>query len=100
MKQQRSSPLSLKVAGLTLALFGFGSFLGVTGEVQASPPVLSQSSIAPADRAGSAADEVTRVNRGTKERKCPRSADGCEKPPSCKPGILVCRVDVDPMVKQ
>lgn len=91
MKQQRSSPLSPKVAGLALVLFGLSAFLGLTGEVQASPPALSHSSVASSDRAGTG-DSAILVNRGTHERKCPRSADGCEKPQSCKPGVLVCRM--------
>jgi hypothetical protein len=98
MKQQRSYSLSPKVAGLALALFGFGSFMGLTGEVQASQPALSQLSIASADRVGTG-DYATRINRGTPERKCPRSNDGCEKPPSCKPGVLVCRVGVGQLMK-
>jgi hypothetical protein len=64
MKQQRSSSLSPKVAVLALALFGFGSFLGLTGEVQASPLALFQSSIAPVDRVGTG-DYAIRVGRGT-----------------------------------
>jgi len=98
--KQHNSCLSLKVAGLALALFGLSAVLGLgsIGEVQAGQQALSQSS-AQADRVGTG-DYAIRVNRGSIERKCPRSADGCEKPPSCKPGILVCRVDVDPMLKQ
>jgi len=90
MKQQRSSPLSPKVAGLALALFGFGSFLGVTGEVQASPPALSQSSIAQADRAGAGDYSAILAKRSPGESKCPRSADGCDKRPSCPPEATVC----------
>ena len=96
--KQHTSCLFPKVAGSALALFGFCAILGLgsIGEAQAGPLVLSQS-IESADRAG--AYTAIRVNRGTTDRKCPRSADGCEKPQSCKPGILVCRVDVDPMLK-
>ncbi len=94
MKQQRNSRFSSRAACMALALCGLGGFLGLgpMGLAQAGQPALSESIAA--DRA-SAADYTTRVNRGTTERKCPRSADGCERPQSCKPGILVCRVDVE-----
>lgn len=97
--KQHTVCLSPKVAGMALALFGLCAVLGLgsMGEAQAGPLVLSQS-IESADRAG--AHAAIRVNRGTTDRKCPRSTDGCEKPQSCKPGTLVCRVDVDPMLKQ
>lgn len=99
MKQQRNSCFSSRAACLALALCGLGSFMGLgwTGTVQAGPLALSQSA-ASADRAGTA-DYAVRVNRGSTERKCPRSSDGCEKPPSCKPGILVCHAVVEPMQK-
>jgi hypothetical protein len=99
MKQHKSC-LSPKVAGMALALFGLSAVMGLgsIGEAQAGQQALFQS-FAPVDRVGTG-DYAIRVNRGTKERKCPRSADGCEKPPTCKPGILVCRVDADPMLKQ
>jgi hypothetical protein len=85
MKQQRNSCFSSRVACMALALCGLGGFLGLgsTGAALASAPTLSQSI---------EADYTTSANRGTTERKCPRSTDGCEKPQSCKPGILVCRV--------
>jgi hypothetical protein len=101
MKQQRSSPLSPKVAGVALALFGLCAVLGLgsIGEVQAGQQALSQSFVM-VDRAGTGDYAATFVNRGTRDRKCTRSINNdCEKPPSCKPGILVCRVDVDSMVK-
>ncbi|MEK7349466.1 MAG: hypothetical protein AAB177_01235 [Nitrospirota bacterium] len=98
--KQHTFCLSPKVAGMALALFGLSAVLGLgsIGEAQAGQQALFQS-FAPADRVGTG-DHAIRVNRGTTERKCPRSVDGCEKPQSCKPGILVCRVDVDPMLKQ
>jgi len=98
MKQHTCSP-SLKVAGMALALFGLCAVLGLgsMGEAQAGQQALFQS-FSPADRVGTG-DYAIRVNRGTTDRKCPRSADGCEKPQSCKPGTLVCRVDVDPTLK-
>jgi hypothetical protein len=97
---QHNSCFPPKVAGMALALFGLSAVLGwgSIGEVQAGQQALFQS-FAPADRVGTG-DFAVRVNRGTPERKCPRSNDGCEKPPSCKPGVLVCRVDVDQLVKQ
>ena len=88
MKSQHNSTLSSKAAGLTLALLGFGSFLGLTGEVQASPLALAQSIAA--DRAGARDYAGTRVNRSPGEKKCPRSSDGCEKPPVCPPDATVC----------
>ena len=99
MKHHTSSH-SLKVAGIALALLGLSAIfgLGSIGEAQAGQPALSQSFVT-VDRVGTG-DYAVRVNRGTKERKCPRSADGCEKPQSCKPGTLVCRLDADPMQKQ
>jgi hypothetical protein len=98
--KQHTFCLSPKVAGMALALFGLSAVLGLGSmdEAQAGPLVLSQS-IESADRAG--AHAAIRVSRGSKERKCSRSSNNnCEKPPSCKPGVLVCRVDVDPMLKQ
>ena len=97
--KQHNSCLSPKVAGMALALFGLCAVLGLgsIGEAQAGQQALFQS-FAPADRVGTG-DYAIRVNRGTTDRKCPRSADGCEKPQSCKPGTLVCRVDVDPRLK-
>ena len=80
MKRHTSS-LSPKVAGLALALFGFSAILGLGsyGEAKASQQALSQS-FAPADRIGTGDYAATRVNRGTKERKCPRSSNnGCQK---------------------
>lgn len=99
MKQHTSSH-SPKVAGIALALFGLSAIfgLGSIGQAQAGQPALSQSFVT-VDRVDTG-DYAVRVNRGTQERKCPRSADGCEKPQSCKPGTLVCRLDVDPMQKQ
>jgi len=92
--KQRTSCLSPKVAGIALALFGLCAVLGLgsIGETQAGQPTLSQS-FAQADRAGTGDYDAIRVNRGTKERKCPRSVDGCEKIPSCKPGTLVCLIN-------
>ena len=89
MKQQRSSPLSLKVAGLALALFGLSAIVGLgsIGEAQAGQQALSQS-FAPADRAG--AHAATRVSRSPGEKKCPRSSDGCDKRPPCPPDATVC----------
>lgn len=97
--KQHTFCLSPKVAGMALALFGLSAVLGLgsMGEAQAGQPALSQSFVM-VDRAGTG-DYAIRVGRGTTDRKCPRSADGCDKPQSCKPGTLVCRVDVDPMLK-
>ncbi len=88
--KQHTFCLSPKVAGMALALCGLGGFLGLgsTGEVQASPLALAQSIAA--DRASSGDYAVTRVNRSPGEKKCPRSADGCEKPPVCPPDATVC----------
>ena len=90
MKQQRNSCFSPKVACMALALCGIGCFLGMglTGEAQASPLALSQSIAA--DRAGAGGYAVTRINRSPGEKKCPRSADGCERPPVCPPDATVC----------
>ena len=89
MKQQRSSPLPPKVAGLALALFGLSAIVGLgsIGEAQAGQQALSQS-FAPADRAG--AHAATRVSRSPGEKKCPRSSDGCDKRPPCPPDATVC----------
>ena len=92
--KQHISYLSPKVAGTALALFGLSAVLGLgsIGEAQAGQPALSHSFVM-VDRAGTG-DYVIRVSRGSKERKCSRSSNNnCEKPPSCKPGVLVCRVD-------
>jgi hypothetical protein len=100
--KRHTSCLSPKVAGLALAFFGFSAVLGLgsIGEAQVGQQALSQSFVM-VDRAGTGDYAATVVKRGTNDRKCPRSTNNnCEKPPSCKPGILVCRVDVDPMVKQ
>ncbi|THJ10929.1 MAG: hypothetical protein CAF43_008795 [Nitrospira sp. CG24C] len=100
--KQHNSCLSPKLAGMALALFGLCAVLGPgsIGEVQAGQQALSQSFVM-ADRVGTGDYAATFVKRGTNDRKCTRSINNdCEKPPSCKPGILVCRVDVDPMVKQ
>ena len=90
MKQQRNSCFSSTAACMALALCGLGGFLGMgsTGEAQASLPALSQSIAA--DRAGAGDYAATLVNRATRERKCPRSSDGCEKPPVCPPDATVC----------
>ena len=92
--KQHISYLSPKVAGMALALFGLSAVLGLgsIGEAQAGQPALSHSFVM-VDRAGTG-DYAIRVSRGSKERKCSRSSNNnCEKPPSCKPGVLVCRVD-------
>ena len=85
MKQHRNFRFFSRAACMALALCGLGGFLGLgsMGLAQAGQPVLSESI---------AADYTDSVNRGSTERKCPRSADGCEKPQSCRPGVLVCRV--------
>jgi hypothetical protein len=81
MKQQRSSLLSLKVAGLALALFGLSAVpgLGSIGGAQASPLSLTQS-ISSSVRVGAGDHAVILVGRGKNDSKrCPRSNDGCEK---------------------
>jgi hypothetical protein len=93
--KQHTSCLSPKVAGMALAFFGFSAILGLgsIGEAQAGQPALFQSFVM-VDRAGTGDYAATRVSRGSKDRKCSRSSNNnCEKPPSCKPGVLVCRVD-------
>jgi hypothetical protein len=63
---------------MTLALFGLTGVPGWTGEAQAANRLTAQPIFAQAPTAFSA----IRVNRGTQEKRCPRSADNnCTKDP-------------------
>jgi hypothetical protein len=90
MKQHTCSP-SLNVAGIALALFGLCAVLGLgsMGEAQAGQQALFQS-FAQADRVGTGDYVTTRVSRSPGDKKCPRSADGCDTKPSCPPDATVC----------
>ena len=85
--KQRTSRLSLKVAGIGLAILGFCTVLGSIGDVRASQPALSKS-IVSVDRVSTGDYATIRVGRGIPDtKKCPRSNDGCEtnlppKPPA------------------
>ena len=89
--KQHTSCLSPKIAGLALALFGFFAVLGLgsMGEAQAGQQALFQS-FAQADRVGTGDYATTRVSRSPGDKKCPRSADGCDTKPSCPPDATVC----------
>jgi len=89
--KQHNSCLSPRIAGMALALLGLSVVLGLgsIGEAQAGQQALSQS-FAPADRVGTGDYATTRVSRSPGEKKCPRSSDGCNKPPSCPPEATVC----------
>jgi len=91
--KQHTSYLFPKVAGLALALFGISAVLslGSMGEAraQAGQQALSQSFL-PADRVGTGDYQAIFAKRSPGESKCPRSADGCDKRPSCPPEATVC----------
>ena len=99
MQQRNDSCLHSIVAGLALAVFGLVGVLGWTGEAQAMQQVFaqapaacvagSQSGLAKGDgcnSSGTGGYATIRVNRGTQERRCPRSADNeCTKIINPKP---------------
>lgn len=69
-------------ASMTLALFGLTGMPGWTGEAQAATRPALQQVIAQAPETFAA----IRVNRGTSEKRCPRSTDNsCAKEQFPKP---------------
>ena len=77
--QPRISSCFLSItAGMTLALFGLVGVPEGTGETWAASGPAEQPVVAQAPEAFAA----IRVNRGTQEKRCPRSADNtCTKDP-------------------